>query len=105
MKPNRASLSEETPVQGKTTNPATSYEVLVDSEAFVAEVERLLPQAGSSVQVQFHIFEADNTGQRFAQALFKAAQQGVTVQLVTDHFGDLFQSDRFVHLPRFDQSV
>ncbi len=105
MKPNIASLSKETPRRGETPNPATSYEVLVDSEAFLTDVERLLSQARSSVQVQFHIFEADNTGRRFAQALFKVAQRGVSVQLVIDHYGDLFQSDQFIHLPRFKRSV
>jgi len=93
------------PGRAKTTHPTTSYDVLVDSEAFVADVERILSQARSSVQAQFHIFEADSTGLRFAQALFKVAQRGVCVQLVTDHIGDLFQSDRFIYLPRFKRSV
>jgi cardiolipin synthase len=64
-----------------------NVELLVDGEATYASMIKGIEAAESYVLIQFYIFRADETGQRFADALNAKAKQGVSVRFLYDEVG------------------
>ena len=64
-----------------------NVELLVDGEATYASMIKGIEAAESYVLIQFYIFRADETGQRFADALKAKAKQGVSVRFLYDEVG------------------
>jgi cardiolipin synthase len=60
---------------------------------FFTAVIRLLEEAKEEIHFQTYIFEEDETGQRMANELIRAAQRGVKVYLLADAYGSKNFSD------------
>lgn len=90
---------------GNRASVSTSYELLVNANAFLTDLEQEIQRATSDVKLQFHTFEADTVGQRIGQSLLRAVRGGVGVQLLADHYTDLYQSNKLIHLPRLNTAV
>jgi cardiolipin synthase len=69
--------------------------LLRNVEAYFPALEREIDAAASEIFLETYIFEADDTGQRIAVALMRAARRGVLVHLMIDGFGSrLFPEDQ-----------
>ena len=69
--------------------------LLRNVEEYFPALEREIDAAASEIFLETYIFEPDDTGQRIAAALMRAAQRGVLVHLMIDGFGSrLFPEDR-----------
>lgn len=58
-------------------------------------LERDLRQARDSINMQYYIFEDDETGRRIADILAERAAAGVKVRLIYDHVGSFHVRSRF----------
>lgn len=61
--------------------------LLRNVEEYFPALEREIDAATSEIFLETYIFEADDTGQRVAAALMRAARRGVLVHLMIDGFG------------------
>jgi cardiolipin synthase len=61
--------------------------LLRNVEEYFPALEREIDAATSEIFLETYIFEADDTGQRIAAALMRAARRGVLVHLMIDGFG------------------
>ncbi|HEV8644375.1 MAG TPA: cardiolipin synthase ClsB [Burkholderiales bacterium] len=69
--------------------------LLRNVEEYFPALQREIDAAASEVFLETYIFEADDTGQRIAAALMRAARRGVLVHLMIDGFGSrLFPEDQ-----------
>lgn len=69
--------------------------LLRNVEEYFPALEREIDAAESEIFLETYIFEADDTGQRIAAALMRAARRGVLVHLMIDGFGSrLFPEDQ-----------
>ena len=67
--------------------PGNAVEVLVGAEPTYAAMLDAIEGAKDHVHLEYYIFRADQTGQRFLDALTRAAKRGVRVRLLYDGFG------------------
>ena len=68
--------------------------LLRNVEEYFPALEREIDAAASEIFLETYIFEDDDTGQRIAAALMRAARRGVLVHLMIDGFGShLFPED------------
>ena len=68
--------------------------LLRNVEEYFPALEREIDAAATEIFLETYIFEADDTGQRIAAALMRAARRGVLVHLMIDGFGSrLFPED------------
>lgn len=82
-----------------------SYKLLPNAHLFIDDLEKEIKKAKSSIDLQFHTFEADNIGKRVAEVLLKASKRGIKIRFIVDHFIDLFHNDYFIHRPRFNRAL
>jgi len=69
--------------------------LLRNVEEYFPALEREIDAAATEIFLETYIFEADDTGQRIAAALMRAARRGVLVHLMIDGFGSrLFPEDQ-----------
>ncbi len=69
--------------------------LLRNVEEYFPALERAIDAAASEIFLETYIFEPDETGQRIAAALMRAARRGVLVHLMMDGFGSrLFPEER-----------
>jgi cardiolipin synthase len=69
--------------------------LLRNVEEYFPALEREIDAAASEIFLETYIFEADDTGERVAAALMRAARRGVLVHLMIDGFGArLFPEDQ-----------
>ncbi|HYN26966.1 MAG TPA: phospholipase D-like domain-containing protein, partial [Burkholderiales bacterium] len=69
--------------------------LLRNVEEYFPALEREIDAAASEIFLETYIFEADDTGERVAAALMRAARRGVLVHLMIDGFGSrLFPEDQ-----------
>lgn len=69
--------------------------LLRNVEEYFPALESEIDAAASEIFLETYIFEADDTGQRIAAALMRAAMRGVLVHLMIDGFGSrLFPADQ-----------
>ena len=69
--------------------------LLRNVEEYFPALEREIDAAASEIFLETYIFEDDDTGQRIAVALMRAARRGVLVHLMIDGFGSrLFPEDQ-----------
>lgn len=69
--------------------------LLRNVEEYFPALESEINAAASEIFLETYIFEADDTGQRIAAALMRAARRGVLVHLMIDGFGSrLFPADQ-----------
>jgi len=61
--------------------------LLRNGEEYFPALEREIDAAASEIFLETYIFEDDDTGQRIAAALMRAARRGVLVHLMIDGFG------------------
>src|SRR6185436_13469246 len=61
--------------------------LLRNIDEYFPALEREIDAAASEIFLETYIFEADDTGQRVAAALIRAARRGVLVHLMIDGFG------------------
>ena len=61
--------------------------LLRNVEEYFPALEREIDAAASEIYLETYIFEDDDTGQRIAAALMRAARRGVLVHLMIDGFG------------------
>ena len=61
--------------------------LLCNGEEYFPALEREIDAAASEIFLETYIFEDDDTGQRIAAALMRAARRGVLVHLMIDGFG------------------
>jgi len=61
--------------------------LLRNVEEYFPALEREIDAAASEIFLETYIFEPDDTGQRIAAALMRAARRGVLVHLMIDGFG------------------
>jgi cardiolipin synthase len=62
-------------------------EVINDGDAFFNALEAAVDAARISVDLEFYIFAADRTGERFFEVLARAARRRVVVRLLVDGIG------------------
>jgi cardiolipin synthase len=62
-------------------------EVINDGDAFFNSLEAAIDGSRVSVDLEFYIFAADRTGERFFEALARAVRRGVVVRLLIDGIG------------------
>jgi cardiolipin synthase len=67
--------------------PNNRISLLQNGEAYFPAIEAALDGALHEIYVQSYIFEDDNTGQRIAETLKRAAMRGVKTHLLIDGFG------------------
>jgi cardiolipin synthase len=70
--------------------------LLRDGPATFDAMIELIDQAQSSVALESYIFRSDEVGERFAEALKRAAERGVTVRLLLDWIGGRGTSRAFI---------
>lgn len=69
--------------------------LLRNVEEYFPALEHEIDAAASEIFLETYIFEADDTGERVAAALMRAARRGVLVHLMIDGFGSrLFPEDQ-----------
>ncbi len=71
-------------------------ELLRSGTEYFPALEAAFDAAAIEIYLETYIFEADATGRRIAQALTRAAQRGVTVNLLIDGFGSKDLADEFL---------
>ena len=69
---------------GYTTN--NSIELVRGGAPYFNVLEKLINEATESIHFQMYIYEADETGNRIADALIKAARRGVKVYMLLDGY-------------------
>ncbi len=67
--------------------PGNQITLLKNGEEFFPALEAALNDARKYAHVETYIYRDDDTGQRIAQALMRAAQRGVDTRLLVDGFG------------------
>lgn len=87
------------------TNLKASYKLLSNSHLFLDDLEKEIKKAKSTIDLQFHTFEADSVGNRVAECLFAANRRGVKIRFIIDHFIDLFHNDYFIYRPRLNRTL
>ncbi len=75
------------------------YKLITGVEAFVRDLETAIKRASSTIDLQFHTFEADEIGWCVYKALVAATARGVRVRVLVDHYIDLFHNDYFIYAP------
>ncbi len=75
---------------------ATSLQFLRSGEAYFQTMIRIIDAAKKEIHLQIYIIEDDRTGQEVALALKRAANRGVSINIVLDSFGCLNLSNSFV---------
>lgn len=68
--------------------------MLVNGEEAYPEMLRAIRQAQESVYLATYIFETDETGRRFIEALGEAAERGVRVRVLIDGVGEFYSLPR-----------
>lgn len=68
-------------------------------EDLYADMLKAIDQATSTIHFETFIWKADDTGQRFKDALIRAAERGVDVHVVFDDFANLVVKRSFLQLP------
>lgn len=79
--------------------PATSYNdvrLLVDATIAYEQMLSAIEQARHHIHVLFYIWQADETGGRFRDALARKAREGVEVRLLFDDYGSPRLRGRFM---------
>lgn len=82
-----------------------SYKLLPNALIFLDDLEKEIKKAKSSIDLQFHTFEADAIGKRVAKSLLEANNRGIKIRFIVDHFIDLFHNDYFIHRPRLNRAL
>ncbi|SHJ44373.1 cardiolipin synthase [Malonomonas rubra DSM 5091] len=77
--------------------PGCRVEMCRDAEQIFNSLESAIDAAEHHIHLMFYIWEADTTGQRFCQALTRAAQRGVEVRLLVDDVGSYLTKTDFFH--------
>jgi cardiolipin synthase len=72
----------------KTSAPAAFRWLRTSEDALAAMLEEIAA-ASRSIRLETYIFEADATGEQFRDALVKACQRGVRVQVLVDALGSV----------------
>ncbi len=67
--------------------PGNHITLLRNGGEYFLALEQAIDSACQNIHVETYIFEPDNTGQRIADALMRAARRGVTVRILVDGFG------------------
>ncbi|MBI3830231.1 MAG: DUF2062 domain-containing protein [Planctomycetes bacterium] len=75
---------------------AESAKLLIDGRGAFPEMLAAIDAAKETVDLESYIFAADATGQRFANALMRAAARGVRVRLIYDAIGSLGMPQDFI---------
>jgi cardiolipin synthase len=75
---------------------ATQVELLVDGGATYDALLATIAGARHHVHIQYYIFEPDQTGRMFRDALVASANAGVRVRLLLDAMGSMHLSQRFL---------
>lgn len=65
----------------------TSLRLLCDAAEFYPALEQRIREARHHIHLEFYIWEADETGERFLRLLADAARRGVIVRLLLDGVG------------------
>jgi cardiolipin synthase A/B len=86
-------------------NSKVSYKLLPNTHIFLDDLEEEIKKAKSTIDLQFHTFEADSVGNRVAESLFAAKRRGVKIRFIIDHFIDLFHNDYFIYRPRLNRAL
>ncbi|MEO8086097.1 MAG: phospholipase D-like domain-containing protein [Bacteroidota bacterium] len=68
-------------------SPTEKIILLSSGLIFFSELERLIDESKEEIHFQVYIFEPDETGNRIANALLRAALRGVKIFLLIDAFG------------------
>lgn len=89
----------------RTLHRLNSYELLPTAEIFLKDLVREIGRATSSIDMQFHTFEADAIGKPVAQALLDARGRGINVRLMVDDYINLAHNDHYIFIPRFNRSL
>ncbi|MDH4233504.1 MAG: cardiolipin synthase ClsB, partial [Nitrospirota bacterium] len=67
--------------------PGNQVTLLQNGEAYFPAIEAAFDLARHEIYLQTYIYENDDTGQRIADALKRAALRGVSVYLLIDGYG------------------
>jgi len=73
-----------------------SARLIRSGSEFFDALENLIDEARFEIYFQTYIFEEDETGQRVAHALIRAAQRGVKIFILLDAFGSGRLSEKFL---------
>ncbi len=74
-----------------------SAQLLRSGHEFFDALENLVDSAVHDIHFQTYIFEEDETGERIARALIRAANRGVKIFLLLDAYGSANLSDSFLN--------
>jgi len=69
----------------------TTEQLFSDSDEYFAAILHAIAQAKREIRMEMYIFEQDEVGKAFVQALKEAAQRGVQVYLLLDAIGSWFR--------------
>jgi cardiolipin synthase len=75
-----------------------SIELLRSGENYFAVCEKVIDEAKHFIHFQTYIFEDDQTGRRFLNALIRASKRGVRVYLLLDAYGGSSFTDDMISL-------
>lgn len=84
-------------------NPLTvgnRVEILIDGEETYDAMFKAIDAAKNSINLETFIFEADEIGERFANALIAKQAEGVQVNIIYDSVGSLLTPDAFFNRMR-----
>ena len=65
-------------------------------EDYFTRLEKLIDMAEKEIHLQTYIFENDETGNRIASCLKKAAERNVKVYILLDAYGSSSLTDNFI---------
>ena len=71
-------------------------ELVRSGEDYFIRLEKLIDKAEKEIHLQTYIFESDETGNRIASCLKKAAERNVKVYILLDAYGSSSLSDNFI---------
>jgi cardiolipin synthase A/B len=91
----RRHLVLEEEIAGTPLTVGNSVQLLSDGPATYQSMFAEIAKARDHINLEFYIFEGDETGQRFADALLKKAAEGVAVALMYDSVGSLQTKPEF----------
>src|SRR5713101_2837402 len=72
---------------GTTMIPGNTAELLKNGDEFFPAMTKEIRQAQQSVNLETYIFQPDEAGRQFAEAMIEAAGRGVEVRLLIDAWG------------------
>lgn len=83
------------PVSEKVSRPKTAFKLLTTVDEALETCLALINAARETIRFEFYIYRDSEIGQRFLDALVRAAQRGVNVRVMIDSLGSVSLAEKF----------